>query len=467
MVRVKLTDLLHATHGTPVGLETDHLDISRICTDSREIQPGDIFWALTGPQHDGHNFIPQAFDRGATACVASASFSPSRYYPTILVNNTLRALGDLAQWHRQQQDALVIGVTGSVGKTSTREMIHAVLSQSHTGTRSRKNYNNEIGLPLSLLDISRDDDFAVLEMGAGKVGDIRDLCELAGPEIGVITTIAPAHLSSFGSLEAVAQGKGELLEALPYHGFAVLNGDDERLRHLAHRAACRTIFVGEQRHNHVIPDNVSIGQGRLQFVLDHQHYTVPTPGRHSLTAALSALAIGREIGMSPRDMAAGLVNYIPPPGRCQIHKLPQFTIIDDTYNASPASMRAASELLQQWPAAAAKIFIAGDMLELGTDAPLYHYELGQQLGQKSFDRLLTWGNHAEIVVQGAIAAGMSRHRLAACHDLETLFTNLDCWLEPEAVILVKGSRGMRMERVVAWLQQLAEMKQDTHRGAAA
>lgn len=453
MEPVRLTDLLSATRGTARGFAGSAPPFDRISTDSRTIGPGEVFWALSGRNHDGHDHVPEAFARGALACVVNRSRSNQCDGSRIEVDDTLRALGDFAAWYRQQRETMVIGVTGSVGKTTTREMIYSVLSTRHAGTRSLRNFNNEVGLPLSLLELKNEHEFGVLEMGAGHVGDIRQLCRIASPEVGVVTTIGPAHLETFGTLEQIYEGKGELLEAIPVHGFAVIFGDDPQMSGLSRRAGCPVIRVGEQTGNDLTAEQVNFSQGRLRFVAGGDEYELAVPARHYLTAALFALAVAREIGLDPPAIREGFRRFTGESGRCQIHEVGEWTLIDDTYNANPLSMRAAFQCLRDWPTTGNRVLIAGDMLELGKESARCHEEIGASIVDAKIDRLLAFGNEAEHVADGALRAGMNPHAIADCHDLDALFTVLDCWLNPGDVILVKGSRGMRMERVVEWLKE--------------
>lgn len=453
MQPVRLTDLVSATRGSAAGFAGAAPVITRVSTDSRTIGAGDLFWALRGDKHDGHDFVAAALQRGAIGCVVERSRAAALTGPRIEVPDPLAALADFARWYRQQRETMVIGVTGSVGKTTTREMIYAVLSEVHAGMRSRQNFNNDIGLPLSLLELHDDHEFGVLEMGAARIGDIRRLCEIARPEAAVITRIGPAHLETFGSIDNIRKGKGELLQAIPAHGFAVIAGDDDGMREFASRAACSTIFVGERPDNDLRATNVSFQPGHLRFTVDGREYQLPAPARHYLTAALCALAVAQEIGMSPAAIARGFQRFAGAPGRCNVEQVGVWTLIDDTYNASPLSMQAACLCLRDWPAAGNRVLIAGDMLELGTDSARCHQELGACAAGTRIDRLLAFGEQADHVAGGALRAGMTPHTIADCHDLDSLFTVLDCWLNPGDVILVKGSRGMRMERIVQWIRQ--------------
>jgi UDP-N-acetylmuramoyl-tripeptide--D-alanyl-D-alanine ligase len=461
MEPVPCTKLLAATRGETARVRDD-LVLRRVSVDSRTLQAGDLFWALRGSTHDGHHHVSEALHRGAVACVVERRHAAALKGPLVLVDDTLRSLGEFACWYRQQSEALIIGVTGSVGKTTTREMLHAVLSAGYRGLRSDRNFNNEVGLPLSLLELGVDDEYAVFEMGAGRIGDIRKLCEIACPEVGVITRIGKAHLETFGSLEAIYQGKCELLEALPHHGFAVVAGDDEAMRARASRAACPVIFVGERPDNQVRATAVDFQPGRLQFEVDRRKYELPVPGRHYLTAALCALAVAREIGMDPAVIAEGFRRFVSPPGRCLVEQAGSCTIIDDTYNANPLSMQAACLCLKDWPSQGHKLLIVGDMLELGTETQKSHRDLGACVAANHVDRLLAFGENAGDVSWGALHAGMRPHVVAECHEMEALLTVLDCWLEPGDVVLVKGSRGMRMERVVHWLRQRGKESRKEH-----
>lgn len=467
MEPVQLIDLLAATRAESAGIQDERLVLSRVSIDSRTLEPGDLFWALRGAKHDGHGFVDEAWRRGAAACVVDRHHGVPANGPRIFVEDTARALQDFAAWYRHRSEALIIGVTGSVGKTTTREMLHAVLSARHTGRRSRKNFNNEVGLPLSLLELEAGDEFGVFEMGAARTGDIRALCEIAGPEVGVLTRIGPAHLETFGSLENIYAGKGELLELLPATGFAVVFGDDDRMRSLAARAACPVIFAGERLGNQVRATEIAFQPGRLQFKVDGFSYEVAAPARHYLTAALCALAVAREIGMDAVAIAEGYGRFTGQPGRCTVERTNAITIIDDTYNANPLSMQAACVTLRDWPGKHHKLLVVGDMLELGGDSQKCHEELGACVAAASFDRLLAFGDNAQHVSSGALGAGMHPHTVAECRELDSLLAVLDCWLEPGDVVLVKGSRGMRMERVVNWLKQQGHETRSEHSISAA
>ncbi|WP_010582641.1 UDP-N-acetylmuramoyl-tripeptide--D-alanyl-D-alanine ligase [Schlesneria paludicola] len=461
MKRLTIRNLMLATGGRLRDLNTPDTEFDRVSIDSRDVRRGDIFWALRGEREDGHNFTAQALERQAHLCVVSADRAERLTGPMLIVDDPLSALGRFGNWYRRQMDAMVIGVTGSVGKTTTRELIFSALSDHFEGTRSPSNFNSQIGLPLSLLELDQEHEFAVLEMGASEIGNIRRLCELALPEVGVITAVGAAHLESFGSIEAIVETKGELLEQLPTTGFAVLPGDDSTVRQMADRAPCPVIFVGQGDDNHIQATDVAIHNRCLQFSCEGARFSLPLSGRHLISNALCAIAIGLEVGMSPCAIASGLAKFSPLAGRGRMTQVGTWTVIDETYNASPLAVSAACRLLADTstPAMSQRLLVLGDMLELGPSAAHEHERIGQLAAQLCVDRLLTCGRHADDIARGAARAGMGSHQIVAAKDVETLLAVLDCWLQPHDTLLVKGSRATRMERIIEWLRDRAQQEE--------
>jgi UDP-N-acetylmuramoyl-tripeptide--D-alanyl-D-alanine ligase len=464
MERVTLNELVAATDGRVVACDPSAVTFERVSTDSRTTQPGDLFWALEGTRHDGHNFAKDAMARGAVACVLQEDKthkSSIAGYPAVVVPDALQGLQDFARSQRQRTDSLVIGITGSVGKTTTREMVHAALSTTFEGCRSRKNFNNHIGVPLCLLEIERRHEFAVLELAASHRGEIAKLAEIAQPEVGVLTSVGVAHLASFGSLEAIAATKTELLESLPSSGFAVINGDDPRCRAAAAVARCRVITVGEHETNQVRANAIEVHRSSVRFSVDGVTYEVPVVGRHHVAAGLAAIAVAREVGVKRDDIAAGLAQFVAAPGRCEVRQLRPWTLIDDTYNANPTSAEAACRLLADWAGNGKRIFVLADMLELGDESAAWHASVGQTAARLGIDRLVAVGQYASDLLAGARAAGMTSEQMAHCDELDVVGAVLDCWLEPGDVVLVKGSRSMQMERVVDRLMAVTNFQENT------
>lgn len=457
---VPFDNLIAATVGRFDAAAPPRESFSGVSIDSRTTGRGEVFWALAGETHDGHNFLEQARQRGALAAVVERPIDSP--LPQLLVADSIRALGDFAGWYRERQSALIVGVTGSVGKTTTRRMIHSVLGSAYRGLESPKNFNNRYGVPLSLLSLGSEHEYGVIEMGASAPGEILELGRVARHEIAVITAISEAHLEGFGTLDRVAAAKSEILETLSGGGFAVLNGDCPRVRGVASRTDRPVLFCGFGENNHYRIEHVRALESGLEFRVNGERFTLPAVGRHLLMSAAIAVAIGSEIGLSVADIDAGLRTFTPVEGRCVPRRIGDWTVIDDTYNASPLSMEAACRLLAEWPGAGRRVLVAGDMLELGVDAPRHHRELGRLVAESSIDFLIAHGEFAQDVAEAARRCGAAPHQLADCPTEEVIQLTLDCWLQPGDVVLVKGSRGMRMERIVAGLERLANAREDAH-----
>jgi UDP-N-acetylmuramoyl-tripeptide--D-alanyl-D-alanine ligase len=466
MLPVPLESLIAACAGVTQGIRDRHAHCSRIETDSRRVKPGDVFWAIAGRQDDGHRYVAEAVQRGAIACVVEPHRCDQDRFPLIVVEDTILALWDFAEWYRKQSDALVLGVTGTVGKSTTRRMLHRMLSVKYRGVESPHNFNNYLGVPLSVLQLHPEHEFAALELAASNIGEIEDLASIVHPEIGIVTAVTPVHLEQFGSLENIVQAKGELIEAVPPEGFAVLNGDDDLVRQIADRARCQVILVGERSDNDIVADWVKTNHGKLRFAVDGHPFEVPVVGRHFITSALIAVAVGRQLDLTDEEIAAGLRQFEPLAGRSQFKRIGPWIVIDDTYNSSPAALKAACETLRDWQTGARKILVTGDMLELGGAAEQLHAELGQLVPACGIQRLITVGPQAATIAQMARQHGMDAGCLGTCADFETVQLLLDCWLEPGDVVLVKGSRATHMEYVLEQLEQLAAQRQSAIRRAA-
>ncbi len=462
MNHITINQLLSATGGRGIGFDQNQIEFRSLSIDSRKVQPGELFWAIRGDRFNGHQFVEEAIQRGAVAVVVNENFKSHIKVPSIIVKETTQALKDFAQWYRSSFESFVIGVTGSVGKTTTRAMVAAVLSEQFETTQSPRNYNNQFGLPLSLLGIQSHHEIGVLEMGASHVGEIKELAKIASPQFGIVTKIGKAHLDSFGSQQNIVQSKGELVEALPPTGVAILNGDDLLVRSLSNRAKCSTLFVGEGANNDVQATNVDVQWNHLGFRVGHFRYHLNVVGRHHLTSALCAVAVGREMGMSAEAIQRGFNKFQPVAGRCQLQQIGDFEVVNDTYNANPTSMQAACEMMKTWQGTGKRILLVGDMLELGKETSNYHFELGKRIAKSNIDCLLAIGNQAEHVIKGAKQFGFDQSSLTNCSSMKMMLEELNNISEPDDLIVVKGSRGMRMERLVDWLQSQADSVTSKH-----
>lgn len=457
-LNLNIDQLLAATGGrllAGANLSAAGLRTERVVIDSRQARGGDLFWALAGESRSGAEFADEAWLRGATGVVTDRQPSaiPQGKF-AVLVDNGQTALWQLAQAVRGEFTGTVVGVTGSVGKTTTREMIHTVLASKFSGVASQHNFNNHIGVPLSLLQLGERHRYGVFELAASTEGEIGALARLCHPQIAVVTRIAEAHLSGFGSIEQTARAKTEILDALPEDGLAIVNGDCAYLRKAAAGCGRRMVWFGRSADCDLVASGVTAGRGWLRFRVERQSFAVPVWGRHFLTSALAAIAVGRELGLTLPEIAEALCEFEPPDQRCEVEFLDQRTVINDTYNACPTTMRAALAVLRDFNSNGRRVVICGDMLELGDQAERYHRELGRQLVELcGADLAIACGEHAATTVQAARRAGMPASQAVACRTVEEIYEWLARYLAPDDVVLVKGSRGMRMERVVEWLRE--------------
>lgn len=457
-----LDDVLAATGGTCCyhqahrpALENGSWAFTGISTDSRRLAPGDLFVALGGEHYDGHRFIDAALKQSAAGVLLSKSTdntTPAFPQPCIRVSDTLHALGDLAAWQRTRAAARVLALTGSNGKTTTRRMISLVLAQQHYVLATRGNFNNLIGLPLTLLEINYLHEWAVLELGMNRPGEIARLTDICQPEIGIITSIAAAHLEGLTTLEGIMAAKGELLQQMPVTGTAVLNADDACCRQLGAGFKGRVLYFGLSEAADVRARNLRLSGPGMCFELllpgDQAEIYLNTPGRFMVSNALAAAAAGYLAGLRASQIKTGLESFMPVAGRMQILTTPLgVRLINDTYNANPASMLAAIETLQQVRGNERAVLVLGDMLELGLESARWHQEVGRQAAASHVTRLLVTGRFADDVIAGATRAGLPLSRILTGSHLE-LLEDLRRFLRAGDWVLVKGSRGMRMERVV-------------------
>jgi UDP-N-acetylmuramoyl-tripeptide--D-alanyl-D-alanine ligase len=425
--------------------------------DSRLVEWGQVFVALPGERTDGHEFVADAIGRGAAAVVVTRPVPmPAAFgdVTVVRVADGVAALGALATGWRARFEPLVVGVTGSIAKTSTKEAIAAVLGARLRTLRSEGNQNNEIGLPLTVLRLGPEHQAAVLEMGMYVGGEIAELARIARPRIGVVTAVQPVHLARIGSIEAIEAAKGELLEALPRDGTAVLNADDRIVRRMERRTVARVVTYGFDESADVTAEAVqSAGLRGMRFVLraggERAAVAIPSLGRLSVHNALAAAAVGRAAGLSLADIAAGLATGWSAPHRAQVVRAGDVVVVDDSYNASPRSVVAALDLLAGLPGRRGAIL--GEMLELGDASEDGHRAVGEAAA-KSLDWLVVVGREATPIAEGAVDSGMDPGRITIAADPEAVLATLPPRLRAGDVILVKASRGIGLDRLVDGLR---------------
>lgn len=455
---ISLRDVLTGTQGTLLGDLAVDQPFWRVVHDSRTVGAGDLFVAIRGEHLDGHDYLAQAIERGARAALVNEAWQQSHTeppIPLIVVQDTIQALQELAAHWRSLHRLHVIGITGSIGKTSTKEVVAAVVGSKRKVQRSRGNFNNEIGLPLSVLEITPESEVVVLEMGgAYAYGEIAQLAQIARPDIGIVTNVTHSHLSRMGSLDAIAETKVELVESLPSHGVAILNIDDERVRAMGERANCRVVYYGLDPEANLRAINLeSHGAEGTSFTLirggQDNHIHIPLLGLHSVHSALAAFAVGFELGLRLPDMLRGLDS---PEIQLRLLLTPGVngsTILDDHYNSNPRSSFAALALLEDL-SATRHIAVLGDMLELGDYEDEGHRLVGRRVIDV-VDVLYTLGPRARIIADEALSLKPS---LPVFHfeDKAEMVEALRQGIEPGDLILVKGSRGLQMETVVSDLR---------------
>ena len=429
---------------------------SGISTDSRTTRAGELFVALKGANFDGHQFLGQVQALGAAGAVIAqeppVALRRGRW-PLVRVADTLSALGRFAAWHRRQTPATIIGLTGSAGKTTTKELIAHLLSSSLSGVKAPRSFNNAIGVPVTLLELRPNDRFAVIEVGTNAFGEIAALAAIARPDIGLVTCIGDAHLEKFGSRWGVAWEKGHLITALPSTGVAVLNADDPWCRRIATLAACRVVRFGCSRDADVRIEALEEHDDHVEFTISGQLFSLNMPGGHNAMNAAGAIAVARELGLSLEELAARIASFTPPPMRMQRLRFGSVTVIADEYNASPTSVSAALAEYHRVKCAGRKILVLGDMLELGAGARAMHDRVGRRAAEEQLDGLWTIGPLAQHAARGALRHGMAPEAIRCCPSTQEACEQIADWIEPNDTLLLKGSRGMNLERVLAVIER--------------
>ena len=451
MQRLNVKDVLAATGGTLV-CGTEDFEISEIVTDSRKAGANMLFVPIVGDNNDGHDFIGSAFENGAETVVTHRDIPAMAGKNIIRVRDTRIAFGDIARYYKEKYNLPTVAITGSVGKTTTKDMISAVLAMKYNTLKTQGNFNNDIGLPITIFRLEQKHEAAVLEIGMSHMGEIRYLASIAKPDVAVITNIGMSHIENLGSQENIYYSKLQICDFMDKDKLLVVNGDDKFLRR--HFDRCRVVTCGiENKDCDLVAENIkNLGIDGTKFTVkvdgeNHEVY-VKIPGVHNVYNALIAIAVGRHYNVPMKDIIDGIREFLLTSMRMEIREFNGVTVINDCYNASPDSMRAALSVLHDMKAKR-KIAVLGDVLEMGTFAEKALYEVG--LSIEDMDMLVTVGDNSRFIARGASFAGIKNTK-----SFKTNKEAIDClreYLKPGDAVLVKASRGMRFEQIVDALKK--------------
>ncbi len=422
-------------------------------TDTRTLEEGSLFFAIKGEKFDGHQFIHTAFEKGASIVVSEVEIQAPPGCAVIVVRDTVKALGDMARSYLETFSIPVVGITGSVGKTTTKDMIAQLLSTQYRVHKTMGNFNNHIGLPLSVLKLTRNHTAAVFEMGMSGMGEIEYLSRIIRPDIGVITNIGISHIEKLGSRQNILRAKLEISKGMGEDGKLVLNGDDELLSGLEGLLPMPVIFYG-------INDTISLhafgiesmGEAGVKFTVtlrgEDVEVQIRVPGIHNVSNALAAIACALELGITNENIQRGLAEYSQEKMRLNVRLLNGIKVIDDAYNAAPASVTAALSVLHELSGSQRSIAVLGDMLELGAYAKDAHRQLGAMVVQQHIHHLIAVGELAQDYIDGAVNAGMKEENTRHFSTADASVDYLKNFLQPGDVILFKGSRGMNLDKLI-------------------
>lgn len=455
MKHMSLIRMAEACGGTYYGEESKKdIEVSSITTDSRKAEEGCLFVAIKGERVDGHTFIPAVFERGAL-CVLSEQKLENPGGPYILVESSLAAIKALAKYYRKQLDIKVVGITGSVGKTSTKEMIASVLSEKYQVLKTLGNFNNELGLPLTIFRLREEHEIAVLEMGISDFGEMHRLSEIACPDVCVITNIGQCHLEYLHDRDGILRAKSEIFDFIAPDGSIILNGDDDKLASLKEIKGIQPRFFGIETDRELYADhleNLGLRGIRCQIHAAGECFSadIPIPGYHMVQNALAATGVGLALGLSLQQIHDGIEKLEAISGRFHLIETPRYTIIDDCYNANPVSMKASLTALQD--GLNRRVAILGDMGELGENEKQMHREVGTYAGDLNIELFLCVGTLSHEIAEG-IREKDQRKQVLEFDSVEELWKVLPDILKEKDTILVKASHFMRFERIVSFLQE--------------
>ncbi|MFF2238069.1 UDP-N-acetylmuramoyl-tripeptide--D-alanyl-D-alanine ligase [Bacillus thuringiensis] len=450
LIQIQLNKLEEIVNGEGLQESFHYIEMQGVCIDSKKITKGNLFVPIIRVK-DGHDYVKEAMEKGAAASLWKKSYGdPPKGIPIIFVDDTLLALQKIARYYRKTSNVKVIGITGSNGKTMVKDIISTILSTTYRVHKTKGNLNSQIGLPLTILEMKQDTEFLILEMGMSETGQIRNLAQIAQPDVAIITMIGQSHLETLGSREEIAKAKFEIVDGLNDGGLFLYNGDEPLLSQNINMLGIESKSFGGKYTNDLFPTNVQLDEYGVHFKLNHSkiQYDVPLHGKHNIFNTIVGIAVGQFYKVPIEKIQEALQQINITQMRFQfLTAKTGFTIINDAWNASPSSMKAAIETLQKLNAYKKKIIVIGDMLELGKKAETYHREIGKMLNEESIQYVFTYGELAKIVAEearknyhtGKIKSFDNKAKIA--EEVLKVITKKD-------VVLLKGSRGMALEEIV-------------------
>ncbi|MGN5648954.1 UDP-N-acetylmuramoyl-tripeptide--D-alanyl-D-alanine ligase [Bacillus sp. Brlt_9] len=450
LIQMNLKKLEKVVGGEGLQESFHHIEIYGVCIDSKSIKEGNLFVPIIRVK-DGHDYVKEAMDNGAVASLWKKSYgTPPKGVAIIFVDDTLFALQQLAQFYRKELNVNVIGITGSNGKTTVKDIINTILSTTYRVHKTEGNFNSQIGLPLTILEMKRDTEFLILEMGMSEKGQIRNLSKIAQPDVAIITMIGQSHLETLGSREEITKAKLEIIDGLKGNGLFLYNGDEPLLLQNKNLSSINCKVFGETYINDLFPTNVQLDEYGVHFKLNDSkiQYDVPLHGKHNILNAIVGIALGQYYNVPTEKIQEALRQVNITQMRFQfLTAKTGFTVINDAWNASPSSMKVAIETLQKLNAYEKKIIVIGDMLELGKKAETYHREIDKMLNEESIQYVFTYGELAEIVAEEA-RKKYDSGKVRSFNNKTKIAEEVLKIISKKDVVLLKGSRGMALEEIV-------------------
>ena len=446
-----LEDLIAATSGklSKQGKKTCLSQIKGFCIDTRVLKEGECFVALRSETNDGHRFLGNALEKKASVLLVDRTPQQNFSIPVVEVSDTMIAMENLARYLRKRSSIPFVGITGSLGKTTTKEMVSKILEEKYKVLRSPKSFNNHLGVPITLSKLSQDHEVAVMELGANDFGEIDFLSKIIMPDIGVITCIAPTHLEGFKNIDGIVKVKSELLAGMQSNGTLITNADDVRCMNIAKNFPGKVVSFG-LKNGDITAEKVKISSEGLTFIFEGKSFHTKILGKHNIYNILIAIAVARELGLSTEDIQKKIPDLDLPPMRMEVRKIAGITVLNDSYNASPKSMISAVETLNYFPGKR-KIAVLGSMLELGDSSEALHRETGKKIAEYSLDMIWAIGKEAKGFLEGS---GKKLENIFHYNMVEEAIDDLLPQLQPEDVILLKASRKMRLETILQKLEQI-------------